>query len=274
MDWFRMYGEFASDPKVQSMSEVNQRRLMMLFCLRCSNTLVTLQDDEIAFALRISEEDLAASKAIFVRKGFVDENWILLNWDKRQFVSDSSRVRVSKCRANKKAAEKQAVTTDVTPCNVTVTPQNRTEAEQIQNRIEQKHPAANTSADQTAHAQQAPQAESNRAHGVTAVTLSITLRSAGIQAQPADPRLIALAKQGVTPETVLSACAEAATSKPGEVVGVGYILKIIERWTSEASKLSGSAASPPQPPTRGIVSQLRPAKFNPTAHVNRNRVAQ
>ncbi|MCX7219805.1 MAG: hypothetical protein NTY70_12980 [Burkholderiales bacterium] len=268
MDWFRMYGEFASDPKVQSMSEVNQRRLMMLFCLRCSNTLVTLHDDEIAFALRISEEDLAASKAIFVRKGFVDENWILLNWDKRQFVSDSSRERVSKCRANKKAAEKQAVTTDVTPCNVTVTPQNRTEAEQIQNRIEQKHPAANISADQPV---QPIQSESNSAHGVTAANLSIALRSAGIQSQPADPRLIELAKQGVTPETMLSACSEAATSKPGVVVGVGYILKIIERWTNEAGKLSGSAASLPP---RGVVSQLRPTKFNPTAHVNRNRVAQ
>ena len=34
------------------MSEAMQRRLVMLLCLRCSNALVTLQDDEIAFALR------------------------------------------------------------------------------------------------------------------------------------------------------------------------------------------------------------------------------
>jgi hypothetical protein len=124
MDWFRMYSEFASDPKVQSMSEVMQRRLIMLFCLRCSNTLVTLQDDEIAFALRISETDLAESKAVFMRKGFIDEGWEILNWDKRQFVSDSSAARVARHRAKKKEAAKQ-------DGNVTVTPQiqNRTEAD-------------------------------------------------------------------------------------------------------------------------------------------------
>jgi len=125
MDWFRMYQEFASDPKVQSMPEAMQRRLVMLLCLRCSNALVTLQDDEIAFALRISEEELAATKALFQRKGFIDEGWEILNWDKRQFVSDSSAERVARHRAKKKEEAQQA-------CNVTVTPpeQNRTETEQ------------------------------------------------------------------------------------------------------------------------------------------------
>jgi hypothetical protein len=106
MEWFRMYSEFASDPKVQSMSEAMQRRLMMLLCLRCSNTLVTLQDDEIAFAMRISDEELAETKALFIRKGFVDEAWEIANWDKRQFVSDSSAARVAKHRAAKKEATK------------------------------------------------------------------------------------------------------------------------------------------------------------------------
>ena len=43
--WFRMYAEFATDPKVQSMSEAMQRRLTMLLCLRCSDVLATLQED-------------------------------------------------------------------------------------------------------------------------------------------------------------------------------------------------------------------------------------
>lgn len=137
MDWFRMYSEFASDPKVQSMSEVMQRRLIMLFCLRCSNTLVTLQDDEIAFALRISETELAESKAVFMRKGFIDEAWEILNWDKRQFVSDSSAARVARHRAKKKETEKQ-------DCNVTVTPQNRTDTEQKQSRTEAETEQSNS----------------------------------------------------------------------------------------------------------------------------------
>lgn len=122
MDWFRMYQEFASDAKVQSMSEAMQRRLVMLLCLRCSNALVTLQDDEIAFALRISDEELGHTKALFLKKGFVNEAWEILNWDKRQFVSDSSAERVARHRAKKKEEEKRA-------CNVTETSQNRTDTD-------------------------------------------------------------------------------------------------------------------------------------------------
>lgn len=103
--WFRMYAEFAHDPKVQSMSEAMQRRLMVLLCLRCSNTLVTLQVDELAYALGISEEDLAETKALFLRKKFIDENWTILNWNKRQFTSDSSAQRVKAHRERKKTME-------------------------------------------------------------------------------------------------------------------------------------------------------------------------
>lgn len=116
--WFRMYAEFATDPKVQSMSEAMQRRLMMLLCLRCSDVLATLQDDELEFALHISNDELAETKALFMRKGFVDDAWNLLNWDKRQFNSDSSTERSRKHREAKKA------TADViaTSRNVAATP--------------------------------------------------------------------------------------------------------------------------------------------------------
>ena len=57
--WFRMYAEFATDPKVQMMSEANQRRFVMVLCLRCSNDHVTLQDEEVAFQLRISNDEWA-----------------------------------------------------------------------------------------------------------------------------------------------------------------------------------------------------------------------
>jgi hypothetical protein len=126
MDWFRLYGEFATDPKVQSMPEVMQRRLVMVMCLRCSNVLATLHDDEIAFALRVTDADLAETKALFMRKGFIDEGWNLVNWDKRQYVSDSSTERSRRHRERKKGGVQQ-------PCNVAATPPDTeadTEAEQ------------------------------------------------------------------------------------------------------------------------------------------------
>ena len=69
--WFRMYSEFSHDPKVQMLSEAMQRRYIMLMCLRCSDSLVTLQGEEVAFHLRISNEELSATKALFVAKGFI-----------------------------------------------------------------------------------------------------------------------------------------------------------------------------------------------------------
>ena len=100
-----MYSEFAHDPKVQMLPEVMQRRYVMLMCMRCSNVLVTLQADEIAFHLRIDAAQLEETKALFVAKGFINEAWELLNWEKRQFSSDTSAQRVAKHRAAKKAAE-------------------------------------------------------------------------------------------------------------------------------------------------------------------------
>lgn len=109
--WFRMYAEFATDPKVQMLSEVDQRRYLMLLCLRCGNGDVTLHETEIAFQLRISNEQWAETKAVLLAKGLIDEACQPTAWDKRQYVSDSSAARVAAYRKRKKQA-----------CNVTVTP--------------------------------------------------------------------------------------------------------------------------------------------------------
>ncbi len=102
MKWLRLYSEFASDPKVQSMDEASQRRLIMIFCLHSENDITTLDEEEIACALRISSEELQKTKQLFIKKGFIDDKWVILNWEKRQFVSDGSKERVKKFRENHK----------------------------------------------------------------------------------------------------------------------------------------------------------------------------
>jgi hypothetical protein len=116
--WFRLYAEFAHDPKVQMMPEAMQRRLVMLMCMRCSNVTVTLRDDEIAFQLRISESDLAETKRLFIAKGFVDSDWKILNWEKRQFASDHDP---SGAERQKRYREKQKELKAVTLRNAQVT---------------------------------------------------------------------------------------------------------------------------------------------------------
>lgn len=76
------------------------------------------------------------------------------------------------------------------------------------------------------------------------VALSIEFRKHGIQTQPANPKLLALASQGVSVETVGAACLEAKASKPGEQISVNYVIAIIERWSAEAAKIKASGAVP------------------------------
>lgn len=129
-----MYGEFATDPKVQMMNEAMQRRLVMLFCLECSNGLetfhVTERETSIAFALRVSDEEIAATKAVFLAKGFINDDWTLRNWSKRQYVSDSSTARVRAHREKKKRESAKPETDVKRSSNAPEQIQNRTDTEE------------------------------------------------------------------------------------------------------------------------------------------------
>ena len=112
--WFRLYAEFATDPKVQMMSEAYQRRYLMVLCLRCGNGSVTLQDTEVAFQLRITESEWLDTKRDFMLRGLVDDDNNVSAWDKRQYVSDSSAERVAAYRARQKQRSNVTVTTPET----------------------------------------------------------------------------------------------------------------------------------------------------------------
>lgn len=133
MEWFRCYSEFATDSKVQIMPEHMQRRLIMLFCLRSCNALATLHAAEIAFALRITEQELIETKTLFIQKEFIDDEWNIQNWDKRQYISDTSTERSRKYRNKKKKSMQQG-------CNVAATPpdQNQIRTESDQNITDQE----------------------------------------------------------------------------------------------------------------------------------------
>ena len=133
--WFRLYSEFAHDPKIQMLSEAMQRRYFMLLCLRCSEVLETLHETEIAFQLRLSTEELEQTKQLFISKNFIDKHWNLLNWDKRQFVSDSSTMRVAKHRNKKKQVSNADETLQKRQSNAIDTD---TDTEQIQKKVNNK----------------------------------------------------------------------------------------------------------------------------------------
>ncbi|WP_248322008.1 hypothetical protein [Caballeronia sp. Sq4a] len=248
MDWFRLYGEFANDPKVQSMSEAMQRRLVMLMCLRCSNVLATLQDDELAFALRIDEAELAQTKALFMRKGFIDEQWDLINWDKRQYVSDSSTERSRKHRNKKREQVQQA-------CNVAATPPEAdTEAEA---ETETEQPQEAKVVDQSI----APEQTQNLASPVSRSTeIAVYLRQRGIVgSNSANPNISAWGDDArVTNEILDAALSVVASRQMNPMPGPNYLAPIIRDLLAQKTA----------PPTAGT---SKPQKFDPVAYVNRNR---
>jgi len=114
LPWFRMYTKFANDADIQMMPEHMQRRLLMIFCLRGEETLGTSQEREIAFRLRVTESELFETKALFVRLGFIDEAWNIVNWNRLQFPSDSSTDRTRRYRERQRTSQERPVTEDVT----------------------------------------------------------------------------------------------------------------------------------------------------------------
>lgn len=80
------------------MPEPLRWRLVALMCLRCDESLLKLTEEELAFALRLTMDELAQTKKVFLQKRFIDDEWQLLNWGKRQFASDDSKGRVQRHR--------------------------------------------------------------------------------------------------------------------------------------------------------------------------------
>lgn len=122
--WFRLYSEFAFDPKVQLLDETLQRRFLMLLCLAGAGITPTTSVSEVDFALRIGVSECEKTRSILVSKGLIDEKWFPIKWKKRQFESDSSTARVKRFRQRKRDVTE---TVTVTPSEQSRTEQNRTE---------------------------------------------------------------------------------------------------------------------------------------------------
>ena len=112
-----MYHEWATDPKIQMLSEADQRRFVMVLCFRCCNGDVTLHDEEVAFQLRVSIDEWMQTKTVLLDKNLINEDNTPTNWDKRQFASDSSKSRVAAHRERKKKERNKGVTLHETKSN-------------------------------------------------------------------------------------------------------------------------------------------------------------
>lgn len=113
--WFRFYDEALDDPKVQMLRPELFKAWVNLLCLASRNGGVLPTEEEITFALRLSEEKACAFVAELCAKGLLDRVEARLqphNWDRRQYKSDFSNERVKRHRERERNAD---VTAGVTP---------------------------------------------------------------------------------------------------------------------------------------------------------------
>lgn len=137
--WFRMYDDVLDDPKVQRLPPDLFKAWVNLLCLASRNDGLLPGIEDIAFALRMSQDVTRDIVVTLSQRGLLDEQDGLSphNWQQRQFKSDtaeSAKERKRKQRAREKEAPKAENVTEchsdshdeVTPPEQSRTEQNRT----------------------------------------------------------------------------------------------------------------------------------------------------
>ena len=136
--WFRLYHEFATDHIIQDLSFEDQRHYVILLCMKCDGTLdrkltKTARERIICRGLNLDPSSASFVKKRLKKVELIDEKWSPKSWESRQYISDHSGQRVRKhrktndsCNGNEPLLKRNK--------NVTVTPQNRTDTEQIKSK--------------------------------------------------------------------------------------------------------------------------------------------
>jgi hypothetical protein len=96
-----------------------------VFCLRCKGDIPGLSGEAIRTALRISRREFQKTFELFLENNFIDEHWDVLNWNKRQFISDDVTQRVQRHRDKTRTKHQKRNVTETLlkrECNGNVTP--------------------------------------------------------------------------------------------------------------------------------------------------------
>ena len=264
--WFRFYAEFATDPKVQMLSETDQRRFIMCLCLRCSNGNVTLHDDEIAFQLRIKTEEWQNTKMLLVTRGLLQDNNKPTAWEKRQFASDSSAARVAKHREKKKQE-----------CNVTETKSNAPETETETETENKTNTVTNNNSSDLAcnNSQKKELLSSGRTHEqVRSSEIAVLLRHRGASLTHADPRVIEWAETGVTDTQLLQALDTAKAQREEQnnpkPINAGYLDAILKSQSQQKPRARDRPLT--QAEKRAQVAQYMFRNLPENLHANHSTV--
>jgi hypothetical protein len=146
MKWFRMYVDIIDDEKIAAISDKSFKifTFLMALCSQNDHKSGLIPDEKILpWRFRMSESKIKKAIDELESYGMVirsNSAITITNWNKRQFKSDDVNARVEKFRGvTKDKSETLQETLQETPPE-----QNRTDTEQIQNRIEHISVASKT----------------------------------------------------------------------------------------------------------------------------------
>lgn len=127
--WFRFYQEALDDPKVQKLEPFDFKCWVNVLCLACRNDGKLPLLPDMAFALRMTIDGCQTVLERLSNGGLIDKasggangaHYVVHNWEKRQYKSDTSTPRVKRFR-------ERSETVTETP------PDTETETEHVQTR--------------------------------------------------------------------------------------------------------------------------------------------
>ena len=136
--WFRMYTDVLDDPKVQRLPGDLFKAWVNLLCLAGRNDGVLPPVEDIAFALRMSQDVTVTVTTELVRRGLLDDcdGFSPHNWAERQFKSDTPESAAERKRTQRAREKERQKAENVTECHsdshseVTPPEQSRTDTEQ------------------------------------------------------------------------------------------------------------------------------------------------
>ena len=106
MKWFRLYYEAIDDEKLRLLAFEDRWHYIAILCLKSSGILdqpiSELRDRKIALKLGLTVREAEEVKRRLFEVGLISKNYQPKNWDKRQYVHDSSAERTRQYRARQK----------------------------------------------------------------------------------------------------------------------------------------------------------------------------
>lgn len=122
--WFRMYGEFIYDEKIEFLAFEDQRHYVYLLCMKCLGLLDKeypqqgMLDEVVRRRLGLIGEAFDNARIRLMNIGLIDKHWQPVAWSDRQFISDQD---VSNAERQRRYKQKHKGNAGNVTSNATVT---------------------------------------------------------------------------------------------------------------------------------------------------------